>query len=94
MSSLIRPIVKTKSKAAKIFFIASIIFAGPVSFLLYDYYLTWLQSNSTTIVWYLAFLYDMLGAWGGVALSFSIAIVLYFIGMKMHARRQLYAIHQ
>ncbi len=90
MASLLKPLFKTKSKIAKVLFIASIVFAGPVSFLLYDYYINWTASSSSSIVWYLAFLYDTMGAWGGVALSATVAFLLYFAGMKFHARKQIY----
>lgn len=93
MSSLISPIFKTKSKTARIFFLATILLAGPVSFLLYDYYINWMKSSNTSIVWYLAFLYDTMGAWGGVLLSMLGASVTYFIGMKFHARYHLYAMN-
>ncbi len=94
MSSLVKPIFKTKSKIAKVLFLASIVFAGPISFLLYDYYLNWTAQSTGSIVWYLAFLYDTLGAWGGVILSCGVSITLYFVAMKFHVRHQLYAMNQ
>ncbi len=90
MSNLLSPIFKTRSKIAKVLFISSIVFAGPVSFLLYDYYINWTTKSSTNISWYLAFLYDTMGAWGGVALSATIAFGLYFVGMKFHNRYKIY----
>jgi hypothetical protein len=89
MSSL-KPLFKSKSTAAKVFFIASIVFAGPVSFLLYDFYVNWSNSSSETIAWYLAFAYDMMGAWGGVFIALTCSALCFSIGYMLHKRRKMY----
>jgi hypothetical protein len=88
--SLLNPILKTKSIPAKILFIASVIFAGPVSFFLYDFYIKWLEAGTGSISWYLAFFYDTMGAWGGVSLSLMVAVICYFFGMKFHNQKKVY----
>jgi amino acid permease len=88
--SIFKPMMKTRSFPAKIFFILSLVFAGPVSFLLYDFYVNWSESSTKTIAWYLAFAYDALGAWGGVAIAFTIAFACYVIGINLHKAKQKY----
>lgn len=88
--SLLKPIMKTRSIPAKILFILSLVFAGPVSFLLYDFYVNWSNNSTQTIAWYLAVFYDLFGAWGGVVLSLTIAFGLYFVGMHLHKAKKKY----
>lgn len=85
-----KPLLKSKSFAAKLFFILSLVFAGPVSFFLYDYYLHFSQNNVTNISWYLAFAYDAFGAWGGVLLAFIAALVCYSTSYVLHRKTRIY----
>jgi amino acid permease len=85
-----KPFKKNKSTASKVFFILSVLFAGPVSFLLYDFYLTWSQNGNQTISWYLAFAYDVFGAWGGVLIALSAAALCYCISYYLYKRTKMY----
>ncbi len=88
--SYLKPLMKSKSLAAKFFFVLSIILAGPVSFFLYDFYINWSQNSSQTIAWYLAFAYDAFGAWGGVMIAMAGAVTSYTISFLLHKRRKMY----
>jgi amino acid permease len=88
--SYLKPILRTKSTLAKVFFIASILFAGPVSFYLYDYYIQWSSQSNQDIAWYLAFAYDLMGAWGGVVIGLSCAAIFMMLGFISHRHRKTY----
>jgi amino acid permease len=88
--SYLKPILKSKSNAAKLLFIASILFAGPVSFYLYDFYIQWSESSNQSIAWYLAFAYEYLGAWGGVLIGFVGSAICLTIGYALHRRKRMY----
>lgn len=85
-----KSLMNTKSTSAKLFFVLSIILAGPVSFFLYDYYVQWTDNSSTTITWYLAFAYDAFGAWGGVLLSLTGAAICYVISYMCYRSKRMY----
>lgn len=88
--SYLKPILRTKSTLAKVLFIASILFAGPVSFYLYDYYVQWSQQSNGNIAWYLAFAYDVLGAWGGVTIGLTCAAICFALGYASHRHKKMY----
>ncbi|MBL7728956.1 MAG: hypothetical protein JNM68_14765 [Dinghuibacter sp.] len=88
--SYFKPIFKSRSTSAKVFFAASVLFAGPVSFYLYDFYIQWTQSGHQDIAWYLAFAYDAMGAWGGVIIGMACAAVCFATGYMLHRRRKMY----
>jgi amino acid permease len=85
-----KPVMKSKSLPAKVFFILSLVLAGPVSFFLYDFYVDWSQNSSQTISWYLAFAYDAFGAWGGVLIAMIGAVACYCTSYILHKRKNMY----
>jgi amino acid permease len=89
--SYFKPLRKSKSFPVKLFFVLSLVFAGPVSFLLYDFYVDWSQNGHQTIAWYLAFAYDAFGAWGGVLIAMSGAVVCYTISYMLYRKKRMYS---